>query len=80
VSPIVFVEMPAYGHVNPTLPRVHELAARGRPTRTDPDVEDGRSHARPPVVSYTLASSRACTDGLSMGTPITEPYSVQLPS
>jgi UDP:flavonoid glycosyltransferase YjiC (YdhE family) len=29
VSPIVFVEMPAYGHVNPTLPLVRELARRG---------------------------------------------------
>jgi UDP:flavonoid glycosyltransferase YjiC (YdhE family) len=29
VSPIVFVEMPAYGHVNPTLPLVRELAQRG---------------------------------------------------
>jgi MGT family glycosyltransferase len=26
---IVFVEMPAYGHVNPTLPVVHELVRRG---------------------------------------------------
>ena len=29
MSPIVFVEMPAYGHVNPTLPLVRELAWRG---------------------------------------------------
>ena len=29
MSNIVFVEMPAYGHVNPSLPVVHELAWRG---------------------------------------------------
>jgi UDP:flavonoid glycosyltransferase YjiC (YdhE family) len=29
VSPIVLVEMPAYGHVNPTLPPAGELARRG---------------------------------------------------
>jgi UDP:flavonoid glycosyltransferase YjiC (YdhE family) len=29
MSKIVFVEMPAYGHVNPTLPVVRELVRRG---------------------------------------------------
>lgn len=29
MSKIVFVEMPAYGHVNPTLPVVQELVRRG---------------------------------------------------
>jgi UDP:flavonoid glycosyltransferase YjiC (YdhE family) len=29
MSNIVFIEMPAYGHVNPTLPVVQELVRRG---------------------------------------------------
>ena len=47
--------------------------------RVDTETVDGCKSAHL-TINYTFANSRACTDGLSIGTPITEPYSVQLPS
>jgi exonuclease VII small subunit len=47
--------------------------------RVDTEVADGRKNARL-TINYTFTASRERTDGFSIGTPTTEPYSVQLPS
>jgi hypothetical protein len=47
--------------------------------RVDTDIEDGRKSARL-TINYTFASTDSCTETFVIGTPITEPYSVQLPS
>src|SRR5437764_2478752 len=43
--------------------------------RVDTEVVDGRKNARL-TINYTFTASRDCTDGFSIGTPMTEPYSV----
>jgi len=44
-------------------------------------VESGRKDARITInYAFAPAGSRDATAGLSIGTPTTEPYSVQLPS
>ena len=47
--------------------------------RVDTEVVDGRKNARL-TINYTFTGSRDCTDGFSIGTPTTEPYSVHEPS
>jgi hypothetical protein len=66
MSKIVFVEMPAYGHVNPTLPIVQELVRRGEQVIYY-NAEEFR-----PQVERALATFRPYPAGILTSTDIAE--------